>query len=167
MRVDVRDEVLDFEHLYRSQWHNMVRTALFLVDDVESARDCVQEAFIALHGRPLRDNRAQIAYLHRSVVNNARSMLRRRRTVRRHLHSAELPTVDGADREILVAAEQAALLDAVRQLPLRQREVLVLRYWSRLSEAEIAAALGIRPGTVKSTASRALAALESKLGDIR
>jgi len=59
------------------------------------------------------------------------------------------------------------LRQTAEQLPQRQREVLVLRYWSGLAEAEIAAALGIRPGTVKSTASRALTALETKLGDLR
>jgi RNA polymerase sigma-70 factor (sigma-E family) len=158
---------LAFDELYRTQWHRMVRVAMFLVDDVESAKDCVQDAFVGIYGRPLRNADAQIAYLHRSVVNAARSMLRRRGIVRRHLRSAEAGPVEAADHSVIVGAEHAVLMQSLRQLPQRQREVLVLRYWSGLSEAEIAAALGIRPGTVKSAASRALAALETKLGDLR
>ena len=60
----------------------------------------------------------------------------------------------------MLAEEHREVLAALKQLPNRQREVLVLRYWSDLSEAQIADALGISRGTVKSTASRALAALE-------
>ena len=156
-----------FDELYRAQWHNMVRVAMLLVDDVESAKDCAQDAFVGFYRKPPRQADAQIGYLHKSVVNAARSMLRRRGTVRRHLRNAEPHPVEGADQPVIVGAEHAALMAALRQLPQRQREVLVLRYWSELSEAEIAAALGIRPGTVKSAASRALAALETKLGDLR
>jgi len=101
------------------------------------------------------------------VVNAARSALRRRGTVRRHLRNADVDDVQGADHALIVSAEHAAVLAALRQLPQRQREVLVLRYWADLTEAEIAATLGIRPGTVKSTASRALTALENKLGGLR
>ncbi len=156
-----------FDQLYRAQWHNMVRLAMLLVDDVESAKDCAQDAFLGMYRRPLRNSDAQVGYLHRAVVNTARSMLRRRGTIRRHLDSVVLPPVEGADQPVLVGAEHAALMTALCQLPQRQREVLVLRYWSELSEAEIATALGIRPGTVKSAASRALNALEKKLGDLR
>ena len=156
-----------FEELYRAHWHGMVRVAMLLVDDVESAKDCVQDAFVGLYRRPLRNPDAQLAYLHRSVVNAARSALRRRGTVRRHLRNADVDDVQGADHALIVSAEHAAVLAALRQLPQRQREVLVLRYWADLTEAEIAATLGIRPGTVKSTASRALTALENKLGGLR
>lgn len=145
----------------------MVRVALLLVDDVESAKDCVQDAFLGLYRRPLRNPDAQLAYLHRSVVNAARSMLRRRGTARRHLRNAAAYPAEAADHSVLVSAEHADLMAALRQLPQRQREVLVLRYWSGLAEAEIATALGIRPGTVKSAASRALTALENKLGGLR
>src|SRR5689334_20639169 len=57
-----------FDQLYRAQWHNMVRVAMLLVDDVESAKDCVQDAFVGLYRKPLRNADAQVAYLHRSVV---------------------------------------------------------------------------------------------------
>ncbi len=167
MQVEAPAADVAFEELYRTQWHSLVRVAMFLVDDVESAKDCVQDAFLGLYRRPLRDPDARLAYLHRSVVNAARSMLRRRGTVRRHLRGAQAYPEEAADHPVIVGAEHAALMDALRQLPQRQREVLILRYWSRLSEADIAAALGIRPGTVKSAASRALATLETTLGDLR
>lgn len=156
-----------FDELYRAHWHGMVRVALLLVDDVESAKDCVQDAFLGLYRRPLRNPDAQLAYLHRSVVNAARSMLRRRGTARRHLRNAAAHVAAAADQSVMASAEHADLMAALRQLPQRQREVLVLRYWAALTEAEIAATLGIRPGTVKSTASRALTALENKLGGLR
>ena len=167
MKVAAPEPDVAFNELYRNQWHHMVRVAMLLVDDIESARDCVQDAFVGLYRKPLRNPDAQLAYLHRSVVNAARSMLRRRGIARRQLRNAEAAAVPGADHAVIVGAEHAALMAALRQLPQRQREVLVLRYWSGLPEAEIAAALGIRPGTVKSTASRALTALENKLGGLR
>ena len=158
---------LAFDELYRAHWHGMVRVALLLVDDVESAKDCVQDAFVGLYRRPLRDPEAQLAYLHKSVVNAARSMLRRRRTARWYLRNAESSVGAAADHAVLAGAERTELMTALRQLPRRQREVLVLRYWSGLTETEIAAALGIRPGTVKSSANRALTTLERTLGGLR
>jgi RNA polymerase sigma-70 factor (sigma-E family) len=167
VKVAAPEAEVGFDELYRSQWHHMVRVAMLLVDDVESAKDCVQDAFLGLYRRPLRNPDAAVGYLHRSVVNAARSMLRRRGIARRQLRNAEAAAVPGADHAVIVGAEHAALMAALRQLPQRQREVLVLRYWSGLPEAEIAATLGIRPGTVKSAASRALTALENTLGGLR
>jgi RNA polymerase sigma-70 factor (sigma-E family) len=167
VKVETPATDVAFDELYRAQWHGMVRLAMFLVDDVESAKDCVQDAFVGLYRRPLRDSDAQLAYLHRSVVNAARSMLRRRGTARRHLRSTEFHPVEAADQAMIVGAEHAALMGELRRLPQRQREVLVLRYWLGLPEAEIATALGIRPGTVKSAANRALSTLEIRLGGLR
>jgi RNA polymerase sigma factor (sigma-70 family) len=84
--------------------------------------------------------------------------------VRKHLRVAEPDHVDGADFHVLLSAEHREALDALRQLPRRQQEVLVLRFWSGLSEAEIADALGISPGSVKSSASRGMAKLAKMLG---
>jgi RNA polymerase sigma factor (sigma-70 family) len=167
VQLETPNTEIAFAQLYRAEWHNMVRVALLIVGDVESAKDCAQDAFLGLYRKPLRNVDAQVGYLYKSVVNAARSVLRRRGTVRRHLRDAELQLVDGADRPVIVGVEHAALMAALGQLSQRQREVLVLRYWSELSEARIAAALGIRPGTVKSAASRALKALETKLGGLR
>jgi RNA polymerase sigma factor (sigma-70 family) len=98
------------------------------------------------------------------VVNGARSVLRRRQVARRHLRVAEPDEGPAADLALLLDEEHRQVVEALRTLPRRQREVLVLRYWSELSESEIAATLGIARGTVKSSASRGLSALEKRLG---
>jgi RNA polymerase sigma-70 factor (sigma-E family) len=158
--------------LFRSHRLGMVRLALLLVDDLASAEDVVQEAFAALHRRwsILTSDQAAVAYLRTSVVNGARSALRRRRTVRAHLTSLDTgPRVaalgEPADAPALLAAEQRVLVEAIRQLPTRQREVIVLRYWGDLAEAEIASTLGISVGSVKSSASRGRAAIAAILTD--
>jgi RNA polymerase sigma-70 factor (sigma-E family) len=142
----------------------MVRLAAFLVGDAHVAEDIVQDAFAGVHAHwwQLRDERSAEGYLRRAVVNGSRSLLRRRRTARRYTWpvAADEP---GADSDVLAADEHHRLRRALSQLPRRQREVLVLRYWADLREAEIADAMGISVGTVKSTASRAVRALESVL----
>ncbi len=146
--------------LYAAHRLGLVRLAVLLVDDVQTAEDVVQDAFAAFLVRrsALLDQQKALAYLRTSVVNGARDKLRRRRTARAYVHPHESPrdaTAEGA----LLAEEHREVLAAMRLLATRQREVLVLRYWSNMSEAEIAEALGISRGAVKSTASRALAAL--------
>lgn len=152
---------VDLAELYRTHHLQMVRLARLLVDDTASAEDVVQEAFLGMHRNraALRDSRAAVGYLRQAVVNQSRSMLRRRRTVRAHLKVAEPEIAPPADTDVILAEEHQEVLRAVDQLPARQREVLVLRYWSDMSEAEIADALGISKGTVKSQASRAMATL--------
>ena len=147
--------------LYAAHRLRLVRLAVLLVDDLQTAEDVVQDAFAAFLARRSRldDPQKALAYLRTSVVNGSRDKLRRRRTARAYLPPHEVPgdgTVEGA----LLAEEHREVMVALRQLPPRQREVLVLRYWSGLSEAEIAEALGVSRGAVKSTASRALDALE-------
>jgi len=151
------------DDIYRTHRMGMVRLAILLVDDQASAEDVVQEAFAGLfrNWAGLRDNAAAIGYLRTAVVNGSRSMLRRRRTAR-----AYVPPHPGTERSAeslaLLTAEHHAVVSALADLAPRQREVLVLRYYGGLSEAEIAGATGLSKGTVKSTASRAVA----KLGDI-
>lgn len=143
----------------------MVRLATFLVDDLHSAEDVVQDAFAAVcrrHGERLDDLQDAHAYLYTAVVNAARSVLRRRRTARAYTSPYQGPGAP-VDERLLLVEEHRQVFDALAQLTVRQREVLVLRYWSELTEAQIAEALGISRGTVKSTASRALATLERLL----
>ncbi|GEB51956.1 MULTISPECIES: RNA polymerase sigma factor [Streptomyces] len=153
------------DDLYRARRLDMVRMAVFLVDDRHTAEDVVQDAFAAVfrrYGTALDDLHDAAAYLRTAVVNAARSVLRRRRTSRTYTppHEADQAPVDEA---VLLAEEHREVLAALGRLTSRQREVLVLRYWSELSEAEIADTLGLSRGTVKSTASRALDALEKVL----
>lgn len=162
------DDELDLDALYVSSYHDMVRLARQMVDDIESAQDVVHDAFLGLHR-----NRASLespanarAYLRTAVLNHARSALRRRRTAREYAATAEPEAGPGSDEPVLLADEHAQVLSHLDSLPTRMREVLVLRYWEGLSEAEIAATLGISQGTVKSQASRAMAKLaEAMRGD--
>ncbi|MFJ9702371.1 SigE family RNA polymerase sigma factor [Streptomyces fradiae] len=151
--------------LYDAHRLSMVRLALLLVDDRASAEDVVQDAFVALykrHGERLDDVDNALGYLRTSVVNTARSVLRRRRTAREYVppHEADAPS---AEDHALLGDEHRRVIVALHGLTSRQREVLVLRYWSDLSESQIAQTLGLSRGAVKSTASRALDALERVL----
>jgi RNA polymerase sigma-70 factor (sigma-E family) len=162
-------ERIDLPTLYTTQWRALVRLAVLLVDDVASAEDVVQDAFVALHRREhtLRDPAAALAYVRACVVNLSRSVIRRRQVARKHLKVAEPEATPAADHDLLVREEHRDALAAVRLLPRRQQEVLVLRYWSGLSEREIAQTLGISAGSVKSAASRGMASLSRSLGGLR
>lgn len=145
------------ERLFRDYRLSMVRLAILLVDDRESAEDVVQEAFAGLHRRwgSLSSDAVAVGYLRTSVVNGARSMLRRRRTARNYTpHPLDWTTEEAADASVLLADEHREVLAALHKLPARQREVIVLRYWSELTETQIAETLGISVGSVKSAASR-------------
>lgn len=162
------DEAL--EAMYAAHWRPLVRLAVLLVRDVGTAEEVVQDAFVAMHGRwgRLENNDKALAYLRQSVVNRSRSVLRHRVVVDRHLRSTDPRTPTGAtsDTGALDKARRGAVLDALAQLPDRQREVLVLRHYLDLSEVEIADALGIARGSVKSHASRGSAALRILLADL-
>ncbi|MGH8860850.1 MAG: SigE family RNA polymerase sigma factor [Jatrophihabitantaceae bacterium] len=157
---------VDVPSLYEAHWRYLVRLAVLLVDDVASAEDVVQDAFVALHRKAadLRHPDAALGYLRTSVVNLARSVIRRRQVARKHVKVAEPEATAPADHDVLLREEHRAALAAVRALPRRQSEVLVLRYWAGLSEREIAEALGISTGSVKSAASRGMATLQARLG---
>ena len=145
-----------------------MRLAILLVDDFGTAEDVVQDAFAAFAARKtsLRDRNAALGYLRISVVNGARSTLRRRRTARAYAPPHEVEP-DGPDARAVLSEEHRQVLDGLKQLAPRQREVLVLRYWSGISEREIAEALDISRGSVKSTASRALDALREAAAEPR
>jgi RNA polymerase sigma-70 factor (sigma-E family) len=159
------DRDREIERLYRQHGLELMRLARLLVDDRETAEDVAQDAFAGLYQRYdlLAEPAGALAYLRRSVVNGSRSVLRRRRTVRLHgRRPDDALTAEPADAGVLLADEHRRTLAAIGQLPDRQREVIVLRYWAQLPEAAIAATLGISVGAVKSSASRgrdALAAL--------
>jgi RNA polymerase sigma-70 factor (sigma-E family) len=159
------------EQLYAAHWRRLVRLSVLLVRDQAHAEEIVQDSFVAVHGRwsRLQDHDKGLAYLRQAVVNRSRSALRHRTVVARHAareHGrADSPGSPGADEATLATARRTAVLDAMRALPTRQREVLALRYYLELSEAEIAEALGISRGAVKSHASRGAAALRELLAD--
>ena len=150
--------------LYSAHYRSLVRLAALLLHDTPAAEDVVQDAFVAMHGswRRLRDADKAVAYLRQAVVNRARSRLRHLKVVDKHVQ-APPPDAPSAEAGALRSAQRDEVMAALRQLPHRQREVLVLRYYADLSEAQIADALGISTGAVKSHASRGVAALRQKL----
>jgi RNA polymerase sigma-70 factor (sigma-E family) len=152
------------EQLYAGQYAGLVRLAVLLLRDQPLAEDVVQDSFVALHRHWERvDPAAAPAYLRRTVVNRSRSALRHRGVVARHRPEPIAAGVP-ADEPVLRQEHRARVLDALAILPTRQREVLVLRYYLDLSEADIATTLGISRGAVKSHASRAAEALRRSLG---
>ncbi|MCY4725833.1 SigE family RNA polymerase sigma factor [Nocardioides sp. STR2] len=154
------------EQLYAAHWRQLVRLAALLVHDQQAAEDVVQDAFVAMHGKwsRLRDPEKALAYLRRAVVNRSRSALRHRAVVERHVR-ATAPGEGTVDGPSVGAARRDAVRDALLQLTERQREVLVLRYYLDWSEAQIAEAIGVSRGAVKSHAFRGSAALRGLLGD--
>ncbi len=158
------------ERLYAGHYHSLVRLAVLLVRDLGTAEEVVQDAFVALHRSwpGLRDRSAGLPYLRRSVVNGARSVLRHRGVRERHLQSlgpSYVETAPGADESAIAAERRRQVLAALQALPVRQREVVALRYWADLDEASIAAALGISRGAVKTHAHRAVHRLHDLLPD--
>ena len=152
--------------LYAAQYRSLVRVAALLLRDTAAAEEVVQDAFVAMHGRwgRLREPDRAVGYLRQAVVNRARSALRHRAVEVKHAPPG-LPDAASAEHGALEAIERRAVLDALGSIAGRQREVLVLRYYLDLSEADIAEALGISRGAVKSHASRGIAALRARLGD--
>lgn len=159
-----RAEQVSVADLFAAHRLGLVRLAVLLVDDLATAEDIVQDAFSGLHARrrDLRDPNRALGYLRTAVVNNARSALRRRRTARAHIPPHVAPSAS-PETQLLLAEEHREMLTALRRLSPRQREVVVLRYWSDLSVREVSEALRISTGTVKSTTSKALAALAQQL----
>jgi len=149
--------------LYDDNWAAMVRLAALLPGSSDQADEIVQDAMVAVYRR-----RAMFAassprgYLRTAVVNACRSAHRHRAVVTKYARPSSVDA-PGPDERALQAETSDEVMAALRRLPQRQQEVLVLRYYSELSEAEIAEALGISRGAVKSHSSRGVAALRQRL----
>lgn len=141
--------------LYYANYRSLVRLAVLLVRDVASAEEVVQDAFVAMHNawRRLRDPEKALAYLRQSVVNRARSVLRHRAVVEKYAPKG-LPDAPSAEQGAVTELERSAVIRALGELPARQREALVLRYYADLSVAEIASTMGISRGAVRSHTAR-------------
>src|SRR6202050_1585017 len=150
--------------LYRRNFNGLVRLASVVLRDTATAEEVVQDAFINMHRgwHRLRDEENALAYLRQAVVNRARSVLRHRVIVERNAPKA-MPDLPSAEDGAISMFERSAVIDALRDLPGRQGEPLILRYYADLSEAEIAAAMGISKGSVKSHTARGMTALRAAL----
>ena len=150
--------------MYDTQYRPLVRMSAMLLGDTSAAEEVVQEAFIAVHAawRRLRDADKAVPYLRRAVLNRSRSILRHRMVVERHVPARE-PDMPSAEQGAITQLERSAVIEALRSLPARQREALVLKFYLGLSEEEIAAAMKISTGAVKSHTARGKAALRAAL----
>jgi RNA polymerase sigma-70 factor (sigma-E family) len=150
--------------LYTAHYRSLVRLAALLLDDVGASEEVVQDAYVKMHGawRRIREPEAAVGYLRTTVVNLARSRMRRRQVAQKHAPKP-MPDAPSAEQGAMEQLERDLLIRALHALPTRQRECLVLRYYGDLSEAQIAEAMGISTGAVKSHASRGMTALRSSL----
>jgi RNA polymerase sigma-70 factor (sigma-E family) len=139
--------------LYQEHYRSLVRLAALLVSDLAAAEEIVQEAFAEAHGRwsTLPDHDAALRYLRQSLVRQARTMTQFQ------------PVPDSRAAGLPASGREAVVLAALRALPARQREVLVLRYFADLPEAEIASVTGTRIAVIRSYASRGMSSLRTGL----
>nr|WSY57774.1 sigma-70 family RNA polymerase sigma factor [Streptomyces sp. NBC_00886] len=145
--------------LFELHYASMLRLAVLLgADDAENV---VAEAFYQIYRkwRRLRDAEAAEAYLRSTVCNLTRMRIRHLQVARKHVEKAPDDVVASAESTALLHDDQRVLIDALQQLAPRQREALVLRHWLGLKESEIAAAMGISCGSVKTHTARGIAAL--------
>ncbi len=153
--------------LYRAHYAPLVRMAALMTDSRSLAEEIVQDAFAEFIARSSNvQPAAALGYLRKSVANRARSALRRRRTARNYRPSPRQPAA-AADESVLRAVGHHLLLQAVAALPMRQRQVMVLRYYSGASVGETADALGISTAAVTTSTHRALRALAPLKDDLR
>jgi RNA polymerase sigma-70 factor (sigma-E family) len=150
--------------IYRMHYGSLVRQAALLVRDMPTAEDVVQDCFIAMHITcPRLEGAAKtLPYLRQSVVNRSRSVLRHRAVVDQHGPTPG-PDMPSAEDSALARLERSAVISALTTLARRQRQVLALRYFADMSEAQIAAVLGISKSAVQTHASRALTSLRPVL----
>lgn len=152
--------------LHREHYRSLVRLASLLIEDRSTCEEIVQDAFVSVFrsAARVRDDSKLPAYLRSAVLNGARSHLRKRQ-VRSRLRVVDAPATDVASAEAgaLLEDDHRAMLRALRTLPDRQRDVLVLRFYLDLSESDIASTLGIGTGTVKTHTRRGLDALAEQL----
>lgn len=152
--------------LHSLHYLSLVRMATLLVRDRCTAEEIVQDAFLSIHGAwsKLRDPAKAVPYLRQCVVNKSRSVLRRRLVEERYL-GRPLPDAPAAEHSAMAVLDRSALVAALRLLPTRQREAIVLRYYADLSEADTATAMGISRGAVKSHTARGLVTLRTALAE--
>jgi len=145
--------------LFDQHYTSMLRLAALLgADDPENI---VAEAYYQIYRkwRRLRDAESAEAYLRSTVCNLTRMRIRHLQVARRHVETPPDDWAASAENSALLRDDQRVLVGAVQRLPARQREALVLRHWLGLKESEIAAAMGISVGSVKTHTARGLAAL--------
>ncbi len=162
--ADPGDRRAALADLWREEYRHLVRLAVLLVDRRDLAEEIVQEAFVKLDRAWDRvdDQDRRPAYLRSIVCNLSRSGLRRRRLARR-VRPEPQPDAAAAEHHAMLRDDQRAVLDALATLSERQRQCLVLRFYDDGTETQIAEALGISVGSVKTHLHRGLRAMAERL----
>jgi RNA polymerase sigma-70 factor (sigma-E family) len=158
---------LSVSELFRAHHLELVRLAVVMVGDLATAEDVVQDCFERLHRRwhVIREPGRALAYARSAVLNGCRSVHRRSAVSRKYEPGLAMPADATVSDAAAATADRGQLAAALRRLPRRQHEVLVLRYYADLSVAEIAQTLGISPSNVRACVSRGLAALAALIGE--
>lgn len=168
-KVDVGADLLVAE-LFAQEGRSLVRLARLFCDDRNAAEDLVQEAFIRLHrsADTIRDRQRAPAFLRSIVLNLTRDHNRRGLMSLRHQPAGRTveATQDVAE-DVIADGDDRVVIEALRLLPGRQRECLVLRFYAEMTQPEIAATVGISPNSVKTHCKRGLRSLELILEDPR
>lgn len=154
--------------LYERNHADMVRFAAFLCGDPDSAEDIAQEAFVQVFRSwdKITDHERADAYLRKTLVNTVRGR-HRRLTAASKNSVPHLAVVASAEDDALGRVGRDMVLAAVSDLPLKQRACVVMRYWMRMTESEIAADLSVSVGSVRTHIKRGTKALEQRLGTLR
>lgn len=151
--------------LYVVHYRGLVRLAALLLDEPAACEDVVQEAYVRLAAshrlERMRDPEASLAYLRTTVMNLARSAMRRRMVAAKYAPLVHRP--DRVDDAAIGTVERTAIVVALRTLPRRMREAVALRYYADLTEAQTADLMGVSVGAVKSYTSRGLERLADEL----
>lgn len=160
--AEAADEAL--AALYADQYQSLVRLSAMLVGDLGTAEEVVQGCFAGMHRAfwRLRDTDKALRYLRRSVVNRSRSVLRQRTGAGQHQQKPG-PAMPSAGQVAIARTGESGVISALRALPARQREALVLSFYLDLSEEQVASAMGISRGAAATHTTRAKAALRSVL----
>jgi len=161
--LEPEDPSLAVTALYDEHALSLIRVAHIMLGNRAAAEDVVHDAFCGLYRRwgHLADKGKALGYVRSSVINGCRTALRRSRLQDRI--TIYQPAAVSAEAAALSSEERREVVRALRRLPERQREVLVLRYYLDLTDEQIASDLGITPSTIRSTRHRALASLERLL----
>jgi RNA polymerase sigma-70 factor (sigma-E family) len=151
--------------LFEVHYRQLLALAHRLLDDPRDAEDVVMDSFVGLYRRwgSVRRTDNPLCYLRASVLNGSRNRLHRLRLATARLFSQFEPPAPAAEQAAMLHVEHDSVVQVLHGLARRQREVLVLRYYEQLSEAEIAATLGCSVGSVKTHASRGLQAVAEHL----
>lgn len=153
------DPAAEVTALYETHALGLLRLAVIMLGDQQAAEDVVQDAFLGLYQRwdALRGTDRALAYARSSVFNGCRTVLRKQ--ARRRQFALTEPDTESAEALAIAGEEHRAVLAALRRLPDRQREAVALRYCLEMSPEDVARAMGVSQGTVKSATSRGITSL--------